>query len=117
MTSDHRESIMQANSPDEPILRDKFRRLAKTWRDETGMYSVDVKKIAHPAYREIIELGDQAIPLILADLEQHGGHWHHALEAILGYSPIKGDAKINLRELKERWLAWGREKGYLSQSM
>ena len=115
MTSDQRESAVQANSTDERIVRKRFKRLAKIWRDGTGMYSVDVKKIAHPAYREITELGEQAIPLILTDLERHGDHWDNALEAILGHNPIEDNGSMNLKELKERWITWGRAKGNLPQ--
>ena len=103
-----------SQSNEERLFRERFARLMKTWRNETGLYSVDTKKITHPAYLMIIGMGRQAIPMILADLQQRGGHWYQALEAILGYNPIQMSSPVGLSELKERWLAWGRQEGYLS---
>lgn len=92
----------------------QFEMLAERWRNETGMYSVDTRKVSHPAYLNIISMSHQAIPLILNELRERGGHWYQALEAILGYNPIQTDAPLSIRELKEKWLDWGKQQGHIS---
>ena len=50
-------------------LAQKFCRLATKWKEEGRFMSKtkDMKK--GPAYREIVAMGEAAVPLILADLE------------------------------------------------
>jgi len=38
------------------------------WRRETGMHSSVTKKVQHPAYRKIIDMGEKALPWILREL-------------------------------------------------
>src|SRR5215469_5713400 len=45
---------------DQPDL--KFRSLASKWRDETGHLSSYTDRIIHPAYQEIIGMGEIAVP-------------------------------------------------------
>lgn len=95
-------------------VQPQFEMLAGKWRDETGMYSMDTRKVSHPAYLRIVGMGRQAIPLILEELQERGGHWYQALEAILGYNPIHVPGPVSIRELKEKWLDWGKQQGYIS---
>jgi hypothetical protein len=92
-------------------LRTTFRRLADTWIEETGDSSFVQKKVRHPAYQQIIELGPDAVPLILHDLEDSPAHWFWALAAITGENPVKPGATF--REAVAAWLAWGRERGLI----
>jgi hypothetical protein len=89
-----------------------FQALAAQWREETRHLSSVSQMALHPAYQRIIGMGEAAVPLILNDLQQHGGHWLWALHAITGEDPAPPEA--NFREAVQSWLQWGREKGYLS---
>jgi hypothetical protein len=51
-----------------------FRRLAEEWKSETVPLSSIRRKKQHPAYRQLVELGEPAIPLILADLARKPSH-------------------------------------------
>lgn len=42
------------------------------------------KAVSHPAYRQIIEMGQPALPLIFRELERNGGEWFDALQSITG---------------------------------
>jgi hypothetical protein len=53
----------------------------------------------HPAYREIIGLGREVVPLLLRDLEKSRAHWFGALHEITGASPIPETAAGNVRQL------------------
>lgn len=89
-----------------------FQSLAAQWRKETRHLSSVSQMALHPAYQRIIGMGEAAVPLILNDLQQHGGHWQWALHAITGEDPAPPEATF--REAVQAWLQWGRQKGYLS---
>jgi hypothetical protein len=65
----------------------------------------------HPAYQKIIGMGWDAVPFILNEMQQRGGHWLWALYAITDEDPAPQDATF--REAVQAWLEWGRGRGYL----
>jgi hypothetical protein len=69
--------------------------------------------VIHPSYQRIIGLGPDVIPYILKELEQNGGHWFWALQALTGENPVADEDAGRIRKMKEVWLNWGREKGYI----
>jgi hypothetical protein len=97
------------------LLELEFRELVKKWRKETQHISSVKKMIKHPAYQRIIEMGQEVLPLLLRELNSHRDHWLVALNAITGEDPAPEDATFT--EAVDAWLAWGREKGYLPQSV
>ncbi len=96
-----------------PTLEETFRALADQWREETGMHSSASKILRHPAYQNIIALGVPAVPLILRELRDRPGLWFEALKAITKQSPVPPGEQMNARLARDRWLSWGRKKGYL----
>lgn len=52
----------------------EFCELAAQWQAETGGASVMRRIITHSAYLRIIGMGEQALPWIFFELEEHGGH-------------------------------------------
>lgn len=83
----------------------KFRTLADSWRKETRYLSSINKKAMHPAYQQIIGMGQEAIPLILQDLKRTRGHWLWALFAITGEDPASEGSTFT--EAVDAWLNWG----------
>src|SRR3990172_11904819 len=59
----------------EESLERKFQRLADEWHRETRYLSSDDDIAMHPAYQQIIGLGDRALPLILRALQRRLDHW------------------------------------------
>jgi len=93
-----------------------FRRLADEWHNDTDFLSSPTRRTSHPNYLKIISLGRGIMHLILRDLEQRGGDWYIALEAMLQYgeqSPVPADANGNLQRVKNAWLQWGYAQGML----
>ena len=94
-----------------------FNELVKQWQRETALSSVMAVKVNHPAYRQIIEMGEGILPLIFKEMEANGGHWAFALEAITGTNPVVNPAPENALgkagERRKVRLQWGREHGYL----
>lgn len=95
-------------------LRRKFAALAKEWREGTGLLSSPSQIAMHPAYLRIISMGASVVPFILKDLQRHGGQWYLALRAITGASPVPEGARHTSREVRDIWLQWGRDNGYLN---
>src|SRR5262249_39399692 len=94
-------------------LESKFLRLAATWIRETAHLSSTRPMAEPPAYRGIVALGRQVVPLIFKELVREPGfHWFHALRQIIGSSPeIPPEARGRLRPVTDCWLRWGKEHG------
>lgn len=106
--------MQQQTKPDTPAnLETQFRALADQWRRETGMLSSSTQKTAHPAYQEIIGMGAAAIPLLLQEMQERGGHWFAALRAISGENPVPRECAGRVPKMSEYWLEWGRRQGYI----
>ena len=93
-------------------VEERFRRLEATWMAEAGFSSSSSELRGHPAFREIIGLGEAVVPLMLRDLEQRPQLWVWALPEITGANPVPAGDAGNIRKMSEAWLKWGRAKGY-----
>lgn len=94
---------------------EKFHELAAQWKTETALMSNIVQKSMHPAYQQIIGLGEAAIPLMLADFQKGDySHWFWALAAISGENPIGEEQQGQVEAMAEAWIKWGKASGYLS---
>ena len=94
-------------------LEQKFRALADVWRREVGGYSLLNRIVAHPAYREIVEMGEAVLPLILEDLRDGGGHWYRALREITGENPVPEEDRGWSKKMRRAWVEWGEERGWI----
>lgn len=91
-----------------------FRALAETWRDDTRFESSLMQSISHPAYRSIVQLGEDVVPVLLRELQQqHPEPWFLALREITGIDPVTPNARGNMRAIINAWLHWGRARGLL----
>jgi hypothetical protein len=95
-----------------PELEKRFAALAAEWKAERGHSSSISKLCTHPAYQQIIGMGQKAIPLLLRELEREPDHWFWALKAITGVNPVPQESRANLREMARHWVEWGHEQGY-----
>ena len=93
----------------EPVLEQHFLELAEQWHRETDFYSMSWQICDHPAYQEIIAMGEVALPWILRDLEDRGGQWFQALREITGQSPIAEADRGRIPKMTAAWLRWGEE--------
>ena len=93
-------------------LEDRFRRLEATWLAEVGYSSSSTEFRNHPAFQEIIGLGEAVVPLMLRDLQERPPLWVWALPRITGADPVPGSDRGNIAKVSEAWLHWGREHGY-----
>jgi hypothetical protein len=91
----------------------QFNTLAQRWKKETLAQSSVASITMHPAYLDIIGMGREALPLILGDLQKETNHWFIALRAIAKVSPVKPEEAGNLKKMRDAWLKWGKENGFL----
>ena len=93
-------------------LKSEFIRLSEEWRHDTGKLSMLHKIVLHPAYQQIIGMGEKALPYIFKELNTRGGHWIWALSAITGnYDVVKPECTF--REARQAWLQWGKDRKFL----
>ncbi|HEV3080764.1 MAG TPA: hypothetical protein VGY66_13330 [Gemmataceae bacterium] len=100
-------------TPAGETLEQRVERLLCRWRTETAVLSSSTRITAHPAYQEIITLGEAALPFLFRDMERtRDGHLSKALAAITGNHPIPPEQRGRIRKIAETWLSWAKERGY-----
>ncbi|MGL4499235.1 MAG: hypothetical protein ACRCU2_09250, partial [Planktothrix sp.] len=98
----------KVKQPTQVSEREIFERLKLEWKEATEMLSSITKKIKHPAYQEIIAMGEKVLPWILEELQREPSHWFSALSAIAKVDPVSADD--NFEQAVEAWLKWGRSQ-------
>jgi hypothetical protein len=93
-------------------IENTFMKLADQWRRETRGVSSTNQMSMHPAYQQIIGMGEAVVPLLLRELERKSGQWFWALKAITREDPVPPKFRGRTKEMIRLWLDWGRQKGY-----
>src|SRR5438477_10161048 len=109
-------SIPMQQMPATPVAKtveDSFRRLAAAWRQVAPSHPRNPVRYDHPVYREVIALGPAGVPCLLRALAEYPRDWFWALHVVTGIDPIAPGERDNFTDMKEAWLRWGREHGYL----
>ena len=93
--------------------RADFERLADEWEMATLFVSNISPFLEHPAYRQIIGMGEAAVPWLLARLDEgRPAHWFVALFQLTGAKPVPAESRGRIREMTAAWQEWGRRQGY-----
>jgi hypothetical protein len=90
-----------------------FHRSVAAWKAAAGVSSSLTERFTHSAYREIIGMGEAAVPYLLAELEREPDWWFAALKGITGADPVPSASRGRLAEMTQAWLAWGHARGYV----
>ena len=93
-------------------VEERFRRLEALWDAETAYLSDVTAIVEHPAFQEIIRMGDAVVPLMLRDLEERPRHWVWALPRITGANPVPPGDAGRIAQMSAAWVEWGKEHGY-----
>jgi len=88
----------------------RLRDLETQWKTDTEFLSDARKIINHSAFKAIIALGKDVVPILLRDLETKS-LWVWALPEITDEDPVPAIDGGNIRKMAEAWIKWGREKG------
>lgn len=95
------------------VVRPEFDRCLAGWKDRDRFTSDLGGLTSHPAYQGIVALGLAAVPLLLQELEAHGGLWFTALRRMTGADPVRDTDRGDVDAMRMAWLEWGRESGLL----
>lgn len=106
-------SATRAATASGPDIRDRFQRLAVAWKEQSRLMSNPAQMAMLKPYQQIIGLGPDAVPLILAELQREPDHWFWALEAITSEDPVPPEAGGVVRQMAQAWIDWGRARGLL----
>jgi hypothetical protein len=68
----------------------------------------------HPAYRQIVSMGQPAVRLLLEELQREPNFWFTALRELTGENPVPAESAGKIKEMAGAWIDWGKAKGYLS---
>jgi hypothetical protein len=93
-------------TPPAETVEQRFRRLEATWLNEVGYSSSSTELRSHPAFQEIIAMGEQVVPLMLRDLQERPRLWVWALPRITGADPSLATDRGNIAKMSEAWLRW-----------
>ena len=94
-------------------LASRFNALRLAWHREYGASSSVTKITSCPSYREIVRLGDSALPFIFRDLRgnPNPSHWLDAIREITKQDPVPPQYRGHPRKMIKFWLKWARDKG------
>src|SRR5436190_2078602 len=95
-------------------LKQQFDKLAETWRKDCMWISSMDQLSEHPAYQQIIAMGQDVVPILLEEMQNSPDHWSMALHAITGADPLKDEHRGKLKLMAQDWVEWGKQHGYLS---
>ncbi len=101
-----------ANS-DMPEIEKKFWLLCRQWQKDTEHFSSASRMAKHPAYREIVSMKEDVLPILLEQLKRDPDDWFIALHEITGENPVPQKSAGNIKEMAKAWIKWGKEKGII----
>lgn len=88
-----------------------FEHLRHQWYRERGASSSIVEAAMCPAYQRIIAMGQDAVPLILRQLESEEDQpdmWFWALRVLINADPVSDDDRGDVVAMARTWLSWSR---------
>ncbi len=105
---------MQPKTTETTELEAAFSKLAEQWTKETALHSNPAIITRHPAYPQIIAMGEKALPFIFREMEQKRNrpHWFLVLHDITGTTPAPREIWGKAEEIASAWRQWGREQGH-----
>jgi hypothetical protein len=92
-------------------LQQRFQELVDQWKEATLLLSSITDMAMHPAYQQIIGMGQAALPLLFAELRREPDHWFWALQAITGVNPVPVQYRGDTTRMTQAWLAWADQQG------
>jgi len=92
--------------------REELEKLVEQYEEDTAHLSFH--KADHPAFIKIVEMGWDAVPLLLENMQRKRS-WIAivALRDITGEHPWPAKHAGKIVELTKDWIKWGKQKGFL----
>ena len=103
---------MTTQTPSLLALETAFRRLVTEWREATQFDAAPSAAAIHPAYRAMVALGPDILPLLFAALRSEPcPAWFAALRELTGADPVPEPERGRTAAMTGRWMAWGHAHG------
>jgi hypothetical protein len=102
-----------ATSLVETDLRERFEQLKQEWKEQSRYLSNTAQMAMLWPYQQIIGMGPDVLPLILAELSRDTDHWFWALQAISNENPVAPAAAGKVDQMARAWIDWGQRKGLI----
>lgn len=119
------------------LIEIKFNRLRDQWKSESARAANFYALTLTQVYKNIIALGEPAVPYILKDLKEEFDHlalaldapvtpciienlkrdldhWSRILQVITKENPVPEECEDNLVAIADAWLKWGNASGFIS---
>jgi hypothetical protein len=98
------------------VIGMKFSEYRAKWENEIQFSSSVTEVISNMWFLKMIGLGKAALPYMRTALEEVGGSWCLAIEAVSGETPdLSEEDSTNFRKLREFWIKWLNQHGYASR--
>lgn len=107
------------------MIAEQYRVLRDELNYDTSHYSSTVRARRHPAYRKIVDLGKEIVPIILAEFDRYlqtdehddfPGHWAMAiLHEFTGDDPYENCQPGVVLQMIRAWVVWGEKNGHLAE--
>ena len=98
---------------DAPSTEQMFRNAVAEWTCEKRTNVEREKLAAHPAFRRIVAMGQEAVPYLLREVKREPNLLVLALREITGENPAPRESRGKISEVAKAWVAWGEKKGLL----
>lgn len=98
---------------EEAEQRLRFNQLVIEWKARARLLSSVDEIVELQPYQDIIDMGEAAVPLLLAQLKSEGAnphHWFYALRAVTGENPVSPDDRGRTKKMAAAWLEWGTKR-------
>lgn len=84
----------------------RFYRLVRRWRAQTAYVSSATAMFDHPAFVEIVGMGNKVVPLILGELRYQPDLLVGALPRITGENPVLPQDSGDIYAMARAWIEW-----------
>ena len=88
----------------------RFNMLVRKWRAETAYVSSTKVMFDHPAFVEIVGMGELVIPLIISEISRQPDLLLGALTRITGENPVSEAERGNVYLMAIAWIEWYRRR-------
>lgn len=97
---------------DDEYIKIRLRSYVKKWRRETAFLSDVNKIISNSNFVKIVNLGNKAVPSILAEIQQSPSNLVWSLNLICGFNISK--TPISMEDACRLWVKWGLKESLIS---
>ncbi|WP_324752101.1 hypothetical protein [Roseovarius sp. Pro17] len=93
-------------APSTPDYTTKFYSHLKRWRYETLTSSSADVIVKNQAFRDIVDMGDVILPLIISELRKRPDFLIVAMALITGQNPAKPSQLGDIKAMSQAWIDW-----------